>query len=115
MGSIITDGVSRSYGLKNNGKRNRSEAEQQRATQIENNTMWRGSNIKVKHGGIWGRHYDTKQQGWQRGPGTFVDRVDYVKAAKNIGKKMKTYGSSRHPTNTYHKWSPHKSPHKISK
>ena len=39
MGSIITDGKSRSYGLRNNGKRNKSDAEQQRATQIENNTM----------------------------------------------------------------------------
>jgi hypothetical protein len=100
MGSIITDGKSRSYGLRNNGKRNKSDAEQQRATQIENNTMWSGSNIKVEHSGVWGRYADGAQFA-SGGPGTFKDKVDYVKAAKNIGSVMKTYGSSRHPTNTY--------------
>ncbi len=112
MGSIITDGKSRSYGLRNNGKRNKSEAEKQRASQIENNKMWAGSNVKVEHAGIYGQWHDQKQQGWQRGPGTFVDKVDYVKAASNLGTKMKTYGSSRHPTNTYHEWSPYKKPWK---
>ena len=102
MGSIITDGKSRSYGLRNNGKRNKSDAEQQRATQIENNTMWSGSNIKVEHSGVWGRYADGAQFA-SGGPGTFNDRIDYVKAAKNIGLKMKTFGSSRHPTNTYKK------------
>ena len=102
MGSIITDGKPRRYGLRNSSMRNKSEAEQQRATQIENNTMWSGSNIKVEHSGVWGRYADGAQFA-SGGPGTFRDMVDYVKAAKNIGKVMKTYGSSRHPTNTYKK------------
>ena len=111
MGSIITDGKSRSYGLRNNGKRNKSDAEEQRATQIENNTMWSGTNIKVKSSGVLGQYHDTKEQGSKPflfgvstlGSGTFKDSEDYVKSAKNIGKKMNTYGSSRHPTNTYKK------------
>ena len=114
MGSIITDGRSRSYGVKNTGKQTRSDAELKRRTQVQNNRMWRGTNIEVQTRGLLGRVHDTGSDflpskygpgSDKYGPGTFRDMVDYVKAAKNIGKKMSTYGSSRHPSNTYRdKW-----------